>query len=378
MNAWTGPPFCLLPFTLLQRAAGRGLGDYLNDIGPVVEARWRRSGRRPREVEDGRQPDVDRGAALGSAQTTWPATAADGSISRWLVGEPSSNGVSGSAAGTCQPESAGRGGGTGRTVRGGKVDACAIQSSAVTPAFESRSMRWVRGTSAPVGGRGGTRRGQARVRPVRRGRWDVPGHRRQLPGRRGRAVARRVPGRAARRLRRRDEVHQRRHTGAGQRHGHRQQPKDDDHGPGGKPAPVEHRLRRRVPVHFPDQLTPMEEILRGLTTPPCAPSTTPTGCRSPAPSTSSAARSPPRRRFPGRLACAITTTLAGILERLLPPRRRRSNPRVIKRKMSNWAVKRAEHYNPPEPPDPTITIVAATKPARTNHRSRHLSNRYLA
>jgi hypothetical protein len=47
----------------------------------------------------------------------------------------------------------------------------------------------------------------------------------------------------------------------------------------------------------------------------------------------------------------------------------RSNPRVIKRKMSNWKLKRAEHRSPPQPgqrPAGTITIVAATKtgPAR--------------
>jgi hypothetical protein len=35
---------------------------------------------------------------------------------------------------------------------------------------------------------------------------------------------------------------------------------------------------------------------------------------------------------------------------------------VIKRKMSNWAVKRAEHANPPKPtkrPRDAITILAA-------------------
>ncbi|WP_280116880.1 hypothetical protein [Micromonospora echinofusca] len=38
--------------------------------------------------------------------------------------------------------------------------------------------------------------------------------------------------------------------------------------------------------------------------------------------------------------------------------------------MSNWALKRAEHYNPPEPSHPAITIVAATKPARTKRQAK--------
>jgi len=33
----------------------------------------------------------------------------------------------------------------------------------------------------------------------------------------------------------------------------------------------------------------------------------------------------------------------------LPPRRVRSNARVVKRKMSNFKLKRAEHYQPPKP-----------------------------
>ena len=65
----------------------------------------------------------------------------------------------------------------------------------------------------------------------------------------------------------------------------------------------------------------------------------------------------------------MTTTLAEILERLLPPRRRRANPRVIKRKMSNWALKRTEHYNPAQPPALDITILAATKPGRTKRQA---------
>jgi hypothetical protein len=47
----------------------------------------------------------------------------------------------------------------------------------------------------------------------------------------------------------------------------------------------------------------------------------------------------------------------------------RSNPRVIKRKMSNWKLKRAEHRSPPQPsqrPTGATTIVAATKPRPTS------------
>lgn len=33
----------------------------------------------------------------------------------------------------------------------------------------------------------------------------------------------------------------------------------------------------------------------------------------------------------------------------LPPRRMRTNPRVVKQKMSNFKLKRAEHYQPPKP-----------------------------
>jgi hypothetical protein len=36
---------------------------------------------------------------------------------------------------------------------------------------------------------------------------------------------------------------------------------------------------------------------------------------------------------------------------MLPERRRRANPRVVKRKMSNFGVKRPEHRHWPPPPD---------------------------
>ena len=65
---------------------------------------------------------------------------------------------------------------------------------------------------------------------------------------------------------------------------------------------------------------------------------------------------------PSRLARAFTHGLREILQRL-NTRRERVNPRVIKRKMSSWPLKRAQHRNPAKPPEATITIVAATKPA---------------
>jgi hypothetical protein len=41
--------------------------------------------------------------------------------------------------------------------------------------------------------------------------------------------------------------------------------------------------------------------------------------------------------------------LLDIAAKRLPARRPRSNPRVVKRKMSNFKLKRAEHYRPPKP-----------------------------
>ncbi|MFE2231785.1 helix-turn-helix domain-containing protein [Streptomyces sp. NPDC059442] len=50
------------------------------------------------------------------------------------------------------------------------------------------------------------------------------------------------------------------------------------------------------------------------------------------------AQAPPS---PSRLHQALTHTIRELLERLLPPRRRRSNPRVINGKMSNWHLTHA-------------------------------------
>jgi hypothetical protein len=55
--------------------------------------------------------------------------------------------------------------------------------------------------------------------------------------------------------------------------------------------------------------------------------------------------------------------VAEVLRHLLPPRRLRALPRVVKRKMSNFARKRDRHRHwpqPTQPPDKTAVIVART------------------
>jgi hypothetical protein len=51
--------------------------------------------------------------------------------------------------------------------------------------------------------------------------------------------------------------------------------------------------------------------------------------------------------------------LTEIVDDRLPPRRDRSNPRVIKRKMSNFKLKRPKHAKPskPRPTAETIRIL---------------------
>src|SRR6266498_817978 len=52
---------------------------------------------------------------------------------------------------------------------------------------------------------------------------------------------------------------------------------------------------------------------------------------------------------PEQLAALYARMLADIAAKRLPERRTRSNPRVVKQKMSNFKLKRAEHYRPPKP-----------------------------
>jgi len=60
------------------------------------------------------------------------------------------------------------------------------------------------------------------------------------------------------------------------------------------------------------------------------------------------------------LAQALTEGLREIARHLLPPRRGRVNPRVIKRKMSGFKVKRDEHRKPvPPQPNPTEAVTIA-------------------
>jgi hypothetical protein len=52
-----------------------------------------------------------------------------------------------------------------------------------------------------------------------------------------------------------------------------------------------------------------------------------------------------------QVAALYARMLADIADKRLPQRRPRSNPRVVKQKMSNFKLKRAEHYRPPKPYD---------------------------
>jgi hypothetical protein len=45
----------------------------------------------------------------------------------------------------------------------------------------------------------------------------------------------------------------------------------------------------------------------------------------------------------------VDRLLSEVADDRLPPRRDRCNPRVVKRKMSNFKLKRPEHAHPPKP-----------------------------
>ena len=55
---------------------------------------------------------------------------------------------------------------------------------------------------------------------------------------------------------------------------------------------------------------------------------------------------------PEQLPQLYACMLRDIADIRLPERRLRSNPRVVKRKMSKFRVKRPEHYNWPQPTRP--------------------------
>jgi hypothetical protein len=76
---------------------------------------------------------------------------------------------------------------------------------------------------------------------------------------------------------------------------------------------------------------------------------------------------------PEHLASAVAEAIAEILQRLLPRRRLRAFARVVKRKMSNFGVKRARHRAWPQPTLPAthaVVIVEASRPAPTKRRPR--------
>ena len=60
------------------------------------------------------------------------------------------------------------------------------------------------------------------------------------------------------------------------------------------------------------------------------------------------------------LARATKRAIAELLHTTLPPRRQRANPRVIRRKMSNWHVKRATHQNWSQPQGATLHVLHPT------------------
>jgi hypothetical protein len=55
---------------------------------------------------------------------------------------------------------------------------------------------------------------------------------------------------------------------------------------------------------------------------------------------------------PEQLPRLYRRLLHDLVDELLPPRRARTNPRVVKRKMSNFGLKRPEYYHWPQPSTP--------------------------
>ncbi|MEU1180851.1 transposase [Streptomyces sp. NPDC005820] len=69
---------------------------------------------------------------------------------------------------------------------------------------------------------------------------------------------------------------------------------------------------------------------------------------------------------PELLVRALVLLQHDLLERLLPHRRLRSQPRVVKRKMSNYWLKRAEHHTWPQPTHTGTRAVRIQRPQPTN------------
>jgi hypothetical protein len=67
-----------------------------------------------------------------------------------------------------------------------------------------------------------------------------------------------------------------------------------------------------------------------------------------------------------QVAALYARMLADIADKRLPERRPRSNPRVVKQKMSNFKLKRAEHYRPPKLYD-SFRDAVVVQPAPADH-----------
>jgi hypothetical protein len=97
--------------------------------------------------------------------------------------------------------------------------------------------------------------------------------------------------------------------------------------------------------------------------PPGPSSSTPTASRSSEPYAPPGAVSGLSPVFPPlRLLESLAEATVEILHELLPERRLRSAPRVVKRKMSNFGVKRGIHHCWPQPclrPEAAVRILAA-------------------
>jgi hypothetical protein len=62
--------------------------------------------------------------------------------------------------------------------------------------------------------------------------------------------------------------------------------------------------------------------------------------------------------------------LAEICDEINPERRSRTYPRVVKRKMSNFPVKRARHRQQRRDRRPSHSAVMISPPSKTGHRRR--------
>jgi hypothetical protein len=62
--------------------------------------------------------------------------------------------------------------------------------------------------------------------------------------------------------------------------------------------------------------------------------------------------------------------LSEVLEEVNPERRDRTYPRVVKRKMSNFPVKRARHRQQRQASRPARSAVTIAAPSKTEHKRR--------